>query len=1335
MPAPFIDRLSPSAGWPGSATVDGTLVIVHGRYFHPTPNMHRNHVRFAAASGGTVAANVEWASVNEIDYQPDGVVASDSTVPGGLDGPRGVAFNNSTRVLYIADTDNDRIVYQDATGTFASWGTSGSGNGQFNRPTGVAVDSSGNVYVADSLNHRIQKFTATGSFLSAWGSHGSGIGQFDMPVDVDVVVIGGLTFVYVADSNNHRVARSDANGGMPTQLPTPADSGRVLGVCAPRGYGFVYATDPVNKRIYRWAWHGPFNGYFGDPGPHNLAVVEVGFPMGIEQDYDGYVYITDNANRIVRKFDPFDAGFREIASFGLTIPSVPSPTPIDEFVDPVDIAVTDLKAAYIVDRNRKQVVRYTPTDAQELWVRVPEGAVSGNLQVETDEGLDYTWFIVYERGQVEIADAYLTQGLVEYPLVAGKKTIIRYQMRTLNAASMGNYSWGSPVHDSAVCHVYKDGSDVGQIPGKVEFRTMTGGFMSIEIGFEILFEIPHWLINDQANYRFHVSLQRMGTPAFNDTRDFPSAAGTTFANRESYRIIASPVTHLQHDGNRVHSGSLYPALFYLGSDTGHMLDWMDWSQLYSGYVHYNRLYPLRYSVANIVDWGIWPNNTMHNGINSDDEVRDILEVLEMTRRNINEDSALDYDYMLGIVDRNEVVGSQDWAGVTSDSWRSALISVGDNLSGVPAYDVGSIIGHELLHQHGIHHQSTRELAQTAKDGWNSVSGEFVEDPVTLTYESPTGFRTFDWYDETTFAEGRVSGTAGSYDQLYDALANPHPREVHVRERILSGDSRPANCPQNFNLIGHVRDDRLMRAASWIGRGGSAVTPEVEDGEGNLLFLDTAGNELLRWRLRVSFGLRSTARTGQAGRTIASDSAPVSVTCPFPETTAQVVLSLYGQEVWRELIPSGVPTVTLLSPTGGSIGPRDTVVVEWQASHPQNAELNFRVGYSTDGGKTFKPLAVGLSATRYEWQTGLGASRGRVRLQVVASDGFHESSSVSDDIDVEDVARRVAIVEPRRGEVIPEGKAIHLLALANDLEQGTLALDHANTRWWLDDEVILGNGNDFRISELELTTPTGTLNTPLTVGAHSLKVEVSLAGGVKLSDEIAIEIAADSDRDGVPDQVEIEQGTDPNDPGNSSTVAPLYPFGQWRFRRWHVRTLLQISHLMPGKLILDLGFIDSSGAPLKAHSVTLISNGGSSTLVTDNDGWVQVSLGALKTVLVVVSAGQNRGEDYGFGKVRVSKSSPLRQGTILAHGWISRQRGCWFWRRDSQGTVVINEGQPMNVRGAKRWRASSLRLATPVRNYRVLGRLTMARRFDPGEIQVSENQAGDQFGRNQTSNKD
>jgi DNA-binding beta-propeller fold protein YncE len=60
------------------------------------------------------------------------------------------------------------------------WGSFGTGNGQFNVPFGVAVDSFGNVYVADADNSRIQKFTSGGTYLTQWGSFGTGNGQFNI---------------------------------------------------------------------------------------------------------------------------------------------------------------------------------------------------------------------------------------------------------------------------------------------------------------------------------------------------------------------------------------------------------------------------------------------------------------------------------------------------------------------------------------------------------------------------------------------------------------------------------------------------------------------------------------------------------------------------------------------------------------------------------------------------------------------------------------------------------------------------------------------------------------------------------------------------------------------------------------------------------------------------------------------------------------------------------------------------------------------------------------------------------------------------------------------------
>jgi DNA-binding beta-propeller fold protein YncE len=85
-----------------------------------------------------------------------------------------------------------------------SWGSHGSGHGQFAYPFGVAVDAHGHVYVADNNNRRIEKFTADGAFLTAWGSYGSGQGQFSRPSGVAVDAHG---HVYVADTSNNRIEK------------------------------------------------------------------------------------------------------------------------------------------------------------------------------------------------------------------------------------------------------------------------------------------------------------------------------------------------------------------------------------------------------------------------------------------------------------------------------------------------------------------------------------------------------------------------------------------------------------------------------------------------------------------------------------------------------------------------------------------------------------------------------------------------------------------------------------------------------------------------------------------------------------------------------------------------------------------------------------------------------------------------------------------------------------------------------------------------------------------------------------------------------------------------
>jgi DNA-binding beta-propeller fold protein YncE len=84
------------------------------------------------------------------------------------------------------------------------WGSQGIGDGQFNRPAGIAYDSTdGIVYVLDTMNNRVQKFDTEGNFLSKWGLPGKGNGQFSDPTGIVLDSVSNL--IYITDNDNHRV--------------------------------------------------------------------------------------------------------------------------------------------------------------------------------------------------------------------------------------------------------------------------------------------------------------------------------------------------------------------------------------------------------------------------------------------------------------------------------------------------------------------------------------------------------------------------------------------------------------------------------------------------------------------------------------------------------------------------------------------------------------------------------------------------------------------------------------------------------------------------------------------------------------------------------------------------------------------------------------------------------------------------------------------------------------------------------------------------------------------------------------------------------------------------
>ncbi len=243
--------------------------------------------------------------------------------------PKGIAVDAAGNV-YVADQTNHKIRKVSAAGvvtTLAGNGTSGSSDGvgasaSFQNPSGIAVDLSGNVYVADYDNHKIRKINATGvvTTLAGNGVRGDidGTGNdasFRYPSSVAVDSSGN---VFVADSYNHKIRKISA-AGVVTTIAGNGNFGSTdsIGSAATFNYPFgvaldalgnVYVADQLNLKIRKISTTGVVttlagNGAFGNvDGVDSLA--SFNNPVGLAADLSGNVFVADVANDEIRKISP-----------------------------------------------------------------------------------------------------------------------------------------------------------------------------------------------------------------------------------------------------------------------------------------------------------------------------------------------------------------------------------------------------------------------------------------------------------------------------------------------------------------------------------------------------------------------------------------------------------------------------------------------------------------------------------------------------------------------------------------------------------------------------------------------------------------------------------------------------------------------------------------------------------------------------------------------------------------------------------------------------------------------------------------------------------------------
>jgi DNA-binding beta-propeller fold protein YncE len=265
------------------------------------------------------------------------------------------------------------------------WGGFGAGAGQFNAPSGIAVDGAGNVYVIDAGNHRLQKFSESGVFLQQWSGDGTEAGEFSAPIGVAVDSAG---FVYVLDRGSNRVQKYTGAGGFVDEWGSAGNVEDLL--VNPEGIAVdvadrVYVVDTGNRRIIKYTNGGAFLQEWGTEGG---SQGQFQAPRGIATDSFNNVYVADSGNDRVQKFSQSGVFLDEWGSTG---------SAQGQFELPSGLAVDAAGEVYVADSGNDRIQIFDGAGTL-LAIWGSEGTGPGQFQLPVGVAPSDT-------GKVFIADA------------------------------------------------------------------------------------------------------------------------------------------------------------------------------------------------------------------------------------------------------------------------------------------------------------------------------------------------------------------------------------------------------------------------------------------------------------------------------------------------------------------------------------------------------------------------------------------------------------------------------------------------------------------------------------------------------------------------------------------------------------------------------------------------------------------------------------------------------------------------------------------------------------------------------------------------------------------